>query len=73
MPRPMVTSQMTTAQVAKELSMKTGRVVSWVEHGVLPPPSFKDENGVRYFDQKWLNRAKDILERKGMTDTVSGS
>lgn len=70
MPRPRVTSQMTTAEVAKELGMKTGRVVSWVEHGALPPPSFKDENGVRYFDQEWLRKAREILESKGMIHKV---
>lgn len=45
---------MTIAQVAKELGMKKGRVVSWIERGALPPPSFTDNNGVRYFDLEWL-------------------
>lgn len=57
---------MTTAQAAKELGMKAGRVVSWVERGVLPLPSFTDHNGVRYFDQEWLKKAKETLRnRKG--------
>ncbi|MBA7471039.1 hypothetical protein ES707_06331 [subsurface metagenome] len=64
MPRPRVTSQMTTTQVAKELGMSVGRMVSWVEHGALPPPSFIDNNGVRYFDQEWLRRAKEIVKSK---------
>ena len=64
MPRPRVTSQMTTAQVAKELGMKKGRVVSWVERGALPPPSFTDNNGVRYFDLERLRKAKEIVESK---------
>ena len=64
MPRPRVTSQLTTAQVARELGMKTSRVVSWVERGALPPPSFTDNNGVRYFDQEWLRKAKEIVESK---------
>jgi len=64
MPRPRVTSQMTTAQVARELGMKKGRVVSWVERGALPPPSFTDNNGVRYFDQEWLRKAREIVESK---------
>ena len=55
---------MTTAQVAKELGMKKGRVVSWVERGALPPPSFTDNNGVRYFDLEWLRKAKEIVESK---------
>ena len=64
MPRPRVTSQMTTTQVAKELGMKKGQVVSWVERGALPPPSFTDNNGVRYFDLEWLRKAKEIVESK---------
>ena len=55
---------MTTSEVAKQLGMSVGRVVSWVERGALPPPSFTDNNGVRYFDQEWLKRAKEIIESK---------
>ena len=55
---------MTTSEVAKQLGISVGRVVSWVERGALPPPSFTDNNGVRYFDQEWLKRAKEIIESK---------
>lgn len=55
---------MTTTQVSKQLGMKTGQVVSWVERGALPPPSFIDNNGVRYFDQEWLRKAKEIVKSK---------
>ena len=71
MPRPKVTNHLTTTQVAKQLGMGQSQLLSWIEHGVLPPPSFIDNNGVRYFDQEWLDRAREILERKGMTDKVS--
>jgi len=64
MPRPRVTSQLTTTQAARELGMGIGQVVSWVERGVLPPPSFTDNNGVRYFDQEWLTRAKEIVKSR---------
>ena len=64
MPRPRVTSQLTTSQMAKQLGMSVGRVISWVERGALPPPSFIDNNGVRYFDQEWLRRAREILKVK---------
>jgi len=64
MPRPRVSSQLTTSQVARQLGMKKGRVVSWVERGALPPPSFIDNNGVRYFDLEWLRKAKEIVESK---------
>ncbi|GAH97076.1 unnamed protein product, partial [marine sediment metagenome] len=33
--------------------------------GALPPPSFIDNNGVRYFDQEWLRKAKEVVEVKG--------
>ena len=72
-PRPRVTSQMTTTQVAKQFGMSQGQLISWVERGALPPPSFIDNNGVRYFDQEWLKRATEILERKGITAKVSGT
>jgi len=55
---------MTTTEVSRELDMKTGRVVSWVERGVLPPPSAIDKNGVRYFDEEWLRKARQILRNK---------
>lgn len=64
MPRPRVTNQLTTSEVARELGMKVGQVVRWIERGVLPPPSFTDNNGVRYFDQEWLNMAREIVNRK---------
>jgi DNA-binding transcriptional MerR regulator len=55
---------MTTTQVAKQLGIKVGQLVSWVEHGALPPPSFIDNNGVRYFDQEWLKKAQEIVKSK---------
>ena len=64
MSRPKVTNQMTTTQVAKQLGMGISQLVSWVERGALPPPSFIDRNGVRYFDQKWLRKAKQIVKSK---------
>jgi len=64
MPRPRVTNQLTTSQVARHLGMSVGRVVSWVERGALPPPSFIDNNGVRYFDQEWLRKAKEVVKVK---------
>ncbi|MBA7562929.1 hypothetical protein ES708_04582 [subsurface metagenome] len=64
MPRPKVTSQLTTAQVAKQFGMSPSKLVSWVERGALPPPSSIDRNGVRYFDQEWLRKAKQILRNK---------
>ena len=64
MPRPRINSQMTTTQAARHLNMNVGRVRSWIERGALPPPSFIDENGVRYFGQEWLRKSKQILRDK---------
>ena len=64
MPRPRVTSRLTTSQAARQLGMSIGQVVSWVKRGALPPPSFIDNNGVRYFDREWLGKAKEIVEGK---------
>jgi len=65
MPRPRISSHLTTNQVAKQLGMKVGQLVSWVDHGALPPPSFTDTNGVRYFNQGWLRKATEIVKSKG--------
>ncbi len=64
MPRPRVTSQMTTTQVAKQLRMGESQLLSWVRRGVLPPPSFIDNNYVRYFDGEWLKKAQEIVKTK---------
>jgi DNA-binding transcriptional MerR regulator len=55
---------MTTTEAAKQLGIKVGQLVSWVEHGALPPPSFIDNNGVRYFDGEWLKKAEEIVNIK---------
>jgi len=55
---------MTSTRVAKQLGIKVGQLLNWVERGALPPPSFIDSNGVRYFDQKWLKKAKEIIQSK---------
>lgn len=64
MPRPRVTRDMTTTEVARQLRLKTQQLIRWIDHGALPPPSSIDENGVRYFDQKWLAKAQVILKNK---------
>ena len=64
MARPRVSSNLTTTQAARLLGMGVTQLVSWVEHGALPPPSSVDSNGVRYFDQQWLRKARDIVKNK---------
>ena len=55
---------MTTTQVARQLGMMVDRLVNWVQRGALPPPTWVDNNGVRYFDQEWLRKAQEIVESK---------
>jgi len=64
MARPRLGSDMTTTIVARELGMSGGRLVRWVESGVLPPPSRYDRNGVRYFSQDWLVKARETLKQR---------
>ena len=64
MPQPRVTRHLTTTQVARHLGMSVGQIVSWVKRGALPPPTSVDENGTRYFDQEWLEIAREILRIK---------
>lgn len=65
MPRPRLTGQMTTREAARELGMTIETLLRWIKHEVLPPPSYVDNNGVRYFDQEWLKKAREIVKRKG--------
>ena len=66
MARPKVSSEMTTSVVARELGMKNGQLIRWIDRGALPPPSWVDGNGVRYFSREWLARAREIVrERRG--------
>jgi hypothetical protein len=49
--------------VAKGLDMGKRWLLSWMRRGVLSSPSFPDNSGVRYFDQSWLRKAVDVVER----------
>lgn len=64
MARPRVSSEMTTTIVARELGMGNGQLIRWVKNGALPPPTRHDSNGVRYFDQDWLERAREIVKQR---------
>lgn len=64
MARPRVSSDFTTSNVARELGMSNNQLISWIEHGALPAPSSVDNNGVRYFNQAWLDEAREIVQRK---------
>ena len=64
MARPRVNSSMTTTIVASELGIGIGQLINWVGRGALPPASFVDNNGVRYFDPDWLDRAREIVKQR---------
>ena len=66
MPRPRVTGQLATTEVANQLGLSVSRMLSWVERGALLPPSFTDNNGVRYFDREWMRKAKEVVKIKGI-------
>ena len=62
---------MTTTLAAKQLGMGVSQLLSWIKRGVLPPPSFIDNNGVRYFDQEWFRKAEEIVKsRRAGADDV---
>jgi len=67
-PRPKLTKNLTTTKAARQVGMRRGQLVSWVEHGALPPPTSVDDNGCRYFDQEWLEKAREIMKVKKNID-----
>ena len=68
MARPKVTKDLTTTQAARQLGMRASQLISWVEHGALPSPTSVDNNGVRYFNRKWLKEAREIVRSKKNSD-----
>jgi hypothetical protein len=35
-----------------------------IRRGILPSPTLIDDSGVRFFDQKWVDQAQDILSKR---------
>jgi DNA-binding transcriptional MerR regulator len=62
MARPKLSNKMTTSIIAKALDMTNSKLIYWIQHGILPEPSEIDENGGRYFDQAWLEKARGIID-----------
>ena len=61
MARPRLNDQMTSTEVGRYLGMHRSTLIRWIRHGVLPQSSFIDSNGVQYFDQEWVKKAKGIV------------
>ena len=53
---------MTSPVIHKALGLSRYQLDLRIERGILPEPTFVDESGVRYFDNKWLRMAKAMLE-----------
>jgi hypothetical protein len=46
----------------KRFIMNEGWALGWVGGGGWSSLSFTDNSGVRYFDQAWLRKVRDIVE-----------
>ena len=53
---------MTAPAVRKELGLSRYQMDERIKRDLLPKPTLVDENGVRFFDQQWLGKAKEILK-----------
>jgi len=52
----------TTTQVANQLGVSWYALRTRLLRGVLPPPTIVRDNGLRLFDEKWLEEARKIIE-----------
>jgi hypothetical protein len=75
MPRPKVdlaAKSLTASQVCEKLKLSLFQLNLRIDRQLLPPPTFVDNNGVRYFSPTWLQSAKEILwENEGAAGTTS--
>lgn len=65
MPRPRVGDYykyMTSTDVCRNLGITEYQLRTRLAQGVFPAPSMVDEQGVRYFDEDWLRKAREIVE-----------
>jgi len=53
---------MTAPGVRSKLGLSRYQMDERIKRGLLPKPTMVDENGVRFFDQEWLGKAKAILK-----------
>ena len=64
---------MTLPQAAKRLSMHQAKLRRRIKAGVLPPPTYVNEYGLKFFDEHWLKEAEAILansfERENSKET----
>jgi len=53
---------MTLPQAAKRLGLHQAKLRRRLKDGLLPPPTYINEYGLKFFDEGWLKQAKIILD-----------
>lgn len=53
---------MTSTDVCRKLGITEYQLNARLAQDVFPPPTRVDQQGVRYFDEDWLRKARDALE-----------
>ena len=49
-------------QAAKRLGLHPAKLRRRLEAGVLPPPTFVNEYGLKFFDEEWIKEAQAVLD-----------
>lgn len=52
---------MTLPEVARRLSIHPAKLRRRLRDGIFPAPTYVNEYGLKFFDEDWLNQARDIL------------
>ena len=52
---------MTLPQAAKHLGVHQAKLRRRIKAGVLPPPTYVNQYGLKFFDEGWLKDAKAII------------
>lgn len=53
---------MTLPQAAKYLEIHPSKLRRRLRDSIFPPPTYINEHGLKFFDETWLKKAKDILK-----------
>ncbi len=52
---------MTLPQAAKRLGIHPAKLRRRIRDGIFPSPSFVNEYGLKFFDEEWVMKARDII------------
>lgn len=58
---------LTAPQVRRRLGLSRFQLDARIERAILPPPTFVDTTGVRYFSEQWVRTAQAILQNAIVT------